>query len=95
MAEADAHDRILALAKSALDAEVSPLWKTDMDTAVEVHAERCEALWDELRRQVCEVGADNIASLPSRIELERQWRKEFVDLLRKRLPELISEAVEI
>ncbi|QKV17877.1 hypothetical protein [Oricola thermophila] len=88
------HERILALAKSAFEAEKSGLWKIDPETASEIHGERCEALWQELRRQVSEAGAGSIPSRPSRAELELQWKKEFVAKLRERLPDLVSEAIE-
>lgn len=91
----DAHERILSLAKSALEAEESPLWGTDIEQAAEIHAERCDALWQELYRQVRETEADNISTMPSRGELERQWKKEFVGRLRKNLPKLVSEAIEM
>jgi hypothetical protein len=44
--------RILRLAHAAFRAERSRLWKSDMGAALAAHGEACEALWDELERQL-------------------------------------------
>lgn len=46
------HMHLLALARSAFSAEAGAIWRTDPDEAVEIHAAACNALWDELRRQI-------------------------------------------
>lgn len=46
------HMHILALARSAIEAESGPLWRKDPTEAVEIHAAACSAVWDELRRQI-------------------------------------------
>ena len=46
------HIALLALARRAIDAERGPLWKTAPDEACEIHGTACDAVWDELRRQV-------------------------------------------
>lgn len=46
------HMALLALARRAIDAEAGALWKTDPQEACDRHAVACDALWDELRRQI-------------------------------------------
>lgn len=46
------HLHLLELARRALDAESGPLWRSDPEEANERHGAACDALWDELRRQV-------------------------------------------
>ncbi|AGT09087.1 hypothetical protein [Paracoccus aminophilus] len=46
------HMHLLALARRALDAEPGPIWKTDPEEAVKRHGAVCNAVWDELRRQI-------------------------------------------
>lgn len=51
---APSHLHLLALARAALDANHGPLWKKDPEEAMAHHGACCDALWDELRRQVDE-----------------------------------------
>lgn len=46
------HMALLALARRAIDAEAGPLWRTDPQEACARHAAACDALWEELRRQI-------------------------------------------
>lgn len=46
------HLMLLALARRAVEAETGPLWKNDAPEACAVHGAACDALWDELRRQL-------------------------------------------
>lgn len=46
------HLHLLALARRAVDAEAGPLWRNDPEEACDRHGAACDALWDELRRQV-------------------------------------------
>ncbi len=46
------HMHLLALARAAIDAEQGVTWKTSPSEAVERHGAACDALWDELRRQI-------------------------------------------
>lgn len=46
------HLHLLALARRAIASEAGPLWKTDSEEAMAQHGAACDALWDELRRQV-------------------------------------------
>ena len=46
------HLHLLALARRAITAESGPLWKSDTEQACAVHVAACDALWDELRRQI-------------------------------------------
>ena len=46
------HEHLLALAKRCFVAETGPLWRSRPDEAIEVHSDACDALWEELRRQV-------------------------------------------
>ncbi len=48
-----AHNLILELAHKALMArDDAAAWKRDTEAACEAHQEACNALWDELERQV-------------------------------------------
>lgn len=48
----DDHMHLLALARRAFDAEQGPLWRDNPEAAVDRHGAACDALWDELQRQV-------------------------------------------
>lgn len=48
-----AHNLILELARAALIArDDAAAWKRDAEAACEAHTEACNALWEELERQV-------------------------------------------
>lgn len=51
------HQRILDLAHEALQRRDSPLWRMDVEKAAQHHGEACDALWEELERQI--VGAES------------------------------------
>ena len=46
------HAHLLALAKRCFAAETGAIWRTSPEDAVDVHSAACDALWEELRRQV-------------------------------------------
>lgn len=46
------HLHLLALARRAISAESGQLWKSEPEEACAIHATACDALWDELRRQI-------------------------------------------
>lgn len=46
------HLHLLALARRAIEAEAGPLWRKDPEEAFNRHGAACDALWDELRRQI-------------------------------------------
>lgn len=48
------HLALLALARRAIDAESGPLWKQNPAEACDRHGASCDAVWDELRRQIDE-----------------------------------------
>ena len=48
----DDHLHLLALAKRCFAAETGTLWRTSPEDAVDAHSSACDALWEELRRQV-------------------------------------------
>jgi hypothetical protein len=43
---------LLSLARCAINAEAGPLWKKDVEEAVTIYGAACDALWNELRRQL-------------------------------------------
>jgi hypothetical protein len=73
--------RLLALAKRAVDAETGRAWTTSTMEAVERHGAACDALWQELRRQI-EVQDGNVPTLehPSvqKRKLAYRMRKDIV-----------------
>lgn len=46
------HLALLSLARRAIELKESPLWKTKIEEACDLHSAACDALWDELHRQV-------------------------------------------
>lgn len=50
------HMAILSLARRAIEAERGKVWTTSPAEAIEQHGAACDALWDELRRQVEALG---------------------------------------
>ncbi len=87
------HTTILALAKRCFDAESGKAWKFDAAAAIEVHGAACDALWDELRRQV-EIADGKIPVIehPSvkQIAFARRMRSELI----ARLQDITSAAID-
>lgn len=46
------HLHLLALARRAISANTGALWKADPEEACAIHGAACDALWDELHRQI-------------------------------------------
>jgi hypothetical protein len=78
---AEDHLTLLALAKAAIAAEQGPLWKTDVEAAADVHGAACNAVWDELRRQIdISEGRIPVIEHPGRkqLALARRMRAEIL-----------------
>lgn len=91
------HLRILKLAKSAIAAETGPGWKSDICAAVEHHGAACDALWEELRRQVGTAGAALPESRPegkSQKDVARQVRSEIITACRTAVDAVLSEMID-
>lgn len=77
------HLHLLALARAAITArDNGPLWRKSPRLACEVHAESCDAVWDELERQVTIAdGAVPVLEHPSATKARRsaQMRGEIID----------------
>ncbi len=88
------HERLLALAQAAFDArDDRRLWNRDVTAAAERHGFYCDALWEELSRQVCANDGD-IAVLehPSvkRRTMIAQMRREIVAVAQNAMIEALD-----
>lgn len=76
------HLHLLALARAAIKArDDRALWRKSPRLACEVHAESCDAVWDELERQVTIAdGAVLVLEHPSATKVRRaaQMRGEII-----------------
>lgn len=77
------HLHLLALARAAIKArDDGPLWRKSPELACEVHSESCNAVWDELERQVTIAdGAVPVLEHPSATKVRRaaQMRGAIID----------------
>lgn len=77
------HLHLLALARAAIKArDDGALWKRSLREAVETHGAACDAVWDELERQVTIAdGAVPVLEHPSATKVRRaaQMRGEIID----------------
>lgn len=88
------HMALLALARLAIAAESGPLWKTDIEEASAMHGAACDALWDELRRQIDaqdgKVPVLEHQSVKAR-KLAKRLRKEIIATAAAAIEEALSE----
>lgn len=79
------HLHLLALARAAIKArDDGPLWRKSPEHASEVHGAACDAVWDELERQVTIAdGAVPVLEHPSATKVRRaaQMRGEIIDIV--------------
>lgn len=91
----DDHTRLLALARAAMQArDDAKLWKLTPEEAAEIHGAHCDALWDELERQV--VVADGrvpVLEHPTvkQRRLARQMRTEILAAVQGAVCEAIDD----
>lgn len=88
------HMALLSLAQAAIAAEVSPLWKTAPEKACDTHGAACNALWDELRRQIdISEGKVPVIEHPGKkqLVLARRMRTEILNTVRVAVEEAIDE----
>lgn len=90
----DPHTRILVLAKVALAAEKSAAWKTDIETAAEIHGEACRAMWAEISRQLSEIPAPMSAAWPSAEELNGAAKRRMMKAARKNIAAAVKHAID-
>lgn len=75
------HMHLLALARSAIEAEQGPIWRKDPEEAVGLHTEACNALWSELRRQIdAQDGKVPVLEHPTvkQRELARRMKRQII-----------------
>lgn len=77
------HLHLLALARAAIKArDDRAAWKCNWEVAMETHGAACDAVWDELERQVTIAdGAVPVLEHPSATKVRRaaQMRGEIID----------------
>lgn len=90
------HKRLLLLCRTARAAEKGPVWKTDLEEALEIHGDACDAFWAEAERQVEAYlhRDEKLSAPPSADEITKSIRKKLVRHLRLELPELLQAALE-
>jgi hypothetical protein len=88
------HLHLLALARAAIKArDDKTLWKRSLREAVETHASACDAVWDELERQVTIAdGAVPVLEHPSATKKRRaaQMRGEIIDAVQNALSDVLE-----
>ncbi|MEH7827626.1 hypothetical protein [Gemmobacter denitrificans] len=76
------HMHLLALARTAIAAEQGPIWRKDPEEAVGIHSEACNALWEDLRRQIdIQDGKVPVLEHPTvkQRELARRMKRQIID----------------
>ena len=96
MSAVDELEIILRLARRARDAERSPRWKTDIDSAIEAHGEACDDLWGELYRQLDNREAQGNPVQKPHIppDPRKQLKQEIVARLKAELPEMVNSIID-
>ena len=88
------HLQLLALARAALAArDDKTLWKRDADAAIQTHSAACDAVWDELERQVqIADGAVPVLEHPSATKVRRaaQMRAEIIAAVQNAVEEALE-----
>ena len=88
------HMHLLALARAAIDAESGIKWTTSPSEAIERHGSACDALWEELRRQVAaQDGAVPVLEHPSvqQKRLALRMRREIVATVQNAITEALDD----
>lgn len=96
------HMRLLALARAAMiAADNRALWRRDILEACKIHGAACDALWDELTRQVTIADGDvPVLEHPAMKQrnLSKRMRSEIIaacqDALSNALDDLINGRLE-
>lgn len=92
------HLRLLTLAKAAFKARNDrTLWRQNIERAADEHGTACDALWDELERQVDEQdGKIPVLEHPSatKIRRARQIRAEIVNACRDAISETMDQIID-
>lgn len=91
----DDHTRLLALARAALKArDDASQWSRSPELAAGHHGACCDALWDELERQVVQAdGAVPVVEHPTvkQRKLARQMRTEILAACQQAVTEAIGD----
>ncbi|MFN4168107.1 MAG: hypothetical protein ACK4HD_07365 [Pannonibacter phragmitetus] len=90
----DDHMHLLALARRAFDAEQGALWRDNPEAAVDRHGAACDALCDELQRQVdMQDGKVPVLEHPqvAKIRLARRMRKEIIAEVSAAIEDYLSD----
>jgi len=89
------HLHLLALARAAIKArDDKTLWTRDWNAAVEAHGAACDAVWDELERQVTIAdGAVPVLEHPSATKVRRaaQMRGEIIAAVQHALSDVLDD----
>ena len=89
------HLHLLALARAAIKArDDKTLWKRSLSEAVETHGAACDAVWDELERQVTIAdGAVPVLEHPSATKVRRaaQMRGEIIAAVQHALSDVLDD----
>lgn len=89
------HLHLLALARAAIKArDDKTLWAKGWETAVEIHGAACDAVWDELERQVTIAdGAVPVIEHPSATKVRRaaQMRGEIIASVQHALSDVLDD----
>lgn len=92
------HLALLAIARAALVArDDRQNWRNNPSQAAEIHGAQCDALWDELERQVAiQDGKIPVIDHPEtkRIKMIAQWRREIVSVALNAVTEALDELAD-
>jgi len=96
MSEASDLERILLLAADARRLRDSPRWKTDPEVAVGDYGNACDALWEELFRQLDARAANgNPAKMPPAApDPRKDIERRVLAALRSDLPDMVRSIID-
>lgn len=90
------HERVLQLARRARDLSDGPAWQRNVEDAAEAHAEACEAVWEELYRQIDNRDAEGmpVAKMKMPPDPRKEIKKQIIARLKTELPDMVSHIID-
>lgn len=90
------HERILQLGRRARDLADGPSWKFNTGDAVEAHGEACEAMWDEIYRQLDNRNAEGLPVVAPKMppDPRKEIKKQIIARLKAELPDMVSHIID-
>lgn len=89
-------EQILQLAEAERRTRESPLWKSDLDTALDAHSEAVERLYDELYRMLDAraTNGDPVHTPKLPPDPRKELKKQIVARLKSELPGMVASVID-